>query len=103
MLAGRDENGGSFIVLASDGGGGGPRSRWQADGGSLWRHWTVTVDYSGIRWWIMIVGAADHRLIAAGLPDIWCSSSDTRPLLTIIRQFTDIQLFFQNVHPYQCC
>ena len=38
--------------------------------GSLWRHWTVTVDYTGIRWWIMIVGAADHRLIAAGLPDI---------------------------------
>ena len=28
MLAGHDENGGSFIVLAS-GGGGGPRSRWQ--------------------------------------------------------------------------
>ena len=26
--------------------------------------------YTGIRWWIMIVGAADHRLIAAGLPDI---------------------------------
>ena len=30
----------------------------------------VYVDYTGIRWWIMIVGAADHRLIAAGLPDI---------------------------------
>ena len=41
-----------------------------ADDGSLWRHWTMTVDYSGIRWWIMIVGAADHRLITAGLPDI---------------------------------
>ena len=41
-----------------------------AHDGSLWRHWTVTVDYTGIQWWIMIVGAADHRLIAAGLPDI---------------------------------
>ena len=28
MLADRDYNGGSFIVLASDSGGG-PRSRWQ--------------------------------------------------------------------------
>ena len=28
MLADRDNNGGSFIVLASDNGGG-PRSRWQ--------------------------------------------------------------------------
>ena len=42
-------------------------------GPTLWTSpemWTVTVDYTGIRWWIMIVGAADHRLIAAGLPDI---------------------------------
>ena len=35
-----------------------------ADDGSLWQHWTMTVDYSGIRsWgWILIVVAADHRL-----------------------------------------
>ena len=44
--------------------------RVAAHDGSLWRHWTMTVDYTGIRWWIMIVGAADHRLIATGLPDI---------------------------------
>ena len=50
--------------------GGGPQIEVAAHDGSLWRHWTVTVDYTGIRWWIMIVGAADHRLIAAGLPDI---------------------------------
>ena len=47
----------------------------------------------------MIVGAADHRLIAAGLPDILYSSSDTRPLLTIIRQFIDLQLFFKMFTP----
>ena len=29
MLAGHDENGGSSIALASDGGGGGSRPRWQ--------------------------------------------------------------------------
>ena len=52
----------------------------------------MTVDYSGIRWWIMI-------MVAAGLPDISYSSSDTRPLLTIIRQFIDLQLFFKMFTP----
>ena len=43
--------------------------------------------------WIMIVVAADHRL--------WLQqdSSDTRPLLTIIRQFIDLQLFFKMFTP----
>ena len=41
---------------------------WILNGGTGQWLW----DYSGIRsWrWILIVGAADHRLIAAGLPDI---------------------------------
>ena len=50
MLAGRDYNGGSFIVLAS-GGGDGPRSRWQLMmdpyGGTGQLLWTIVASDGG--------------------------------------------------------
>ena len=36
----------------------------------------MTVDYSGIRWWIMIVGAADHRLREIEMCTFMCTCSD---------------------------
>ena len=54
MLAGRDYNGGSFIVLAS-GGGGGPRSRWQLMmdpyGGTGQWLWTIVASNGGSWSW----------------------------------------------------
>ena len=61
----------------------------------------MTVDYSGIRWWIMIVGAADHRLIAAGLPDIQYSIPQfiaAKTLILIMFSFT-LDIDCTSVHP----
>ncbi|CAB1459452.1 unnamed protein product [Pleuronectes platessa] len=44
----RSGNGGSFVALVSDNGGG-PRPRRQLMMDPNWRQWTMTVDYSGIR------------------------------------------------------
>ena len=90
MLAGRDYNGGSFIVLASGGGGGGPRSRWQL----------MMDPYGGTGQWLWTLVASDGGSWSWGQQDsLMYSSSDTRPLLTIIRQFIDLQLFFRMFTP----
>ena len=100
MLADRDYNGGSFIVLAS-GGGGGPRSRWQLmmdpyggtgqslwtivasdlDGGS-WSWWQLTIDYDYSRtpWYIVFI--LRYSTITVNNPSIHWPS-----------------VILQNVHP----
>ena len=55
------------------GGGSGKDKTGQMDTGTM-QLGLMKLDFCRIRvllrWWIMIVGAADHRLIAAGHPDI---------------------------------
>ena len=101
VLAGRDENGGSFIVLAS-GGGGGPRSRWQlmmdpCGGTGQWL-WTIVASDGGSWSWGQLTIdwlQQDSLIYSVPPPQIL----DRYSLLTIIRQFIDLQLFFKMFTP----